>query len=160
MPITPIPRIHGGRCDMPTAHDHVTACTNVNPLDFQHHSLAWLSSHCPQAAAQLRTQLAELSLIRKTAMSNRPIDIWLGTMPVDDLTVTQQDHDDYDKRPLLSESIADDDDFEAHPFITEQIQSLPTQPTLDDRLVPAGVMSVPITQQDSKHGKRKSKKGY
>lgn len=146
MPITPTPRINGRACDVPMEHEASKACTNAHHLDSHHHSLAWLNLHCPQAAAQLRVQLTELALIRKAAMNNQPLDLWLESTPMDDLKICDHDEDAYEKRPLLSESIEHEDHVdEKEPLKTIHITHAP-QPTLDDRLVPAGIIGMVIPQ--------------
>jgi hypothetical protein len=102
--------------------------------------MAWLSRHCPQAASDLQGRLAQIALIRKAAIQQQPIDLWIQTLPMDDLKVQEDDEDSFDKRPRLSESIHKEPDTK--PLDPMPMTSQPTSMTLDDRLVPAGILGI------------------
>lgn len=144
MQIAPIPYVSGGGCD--ALVDITTSCSSLTPLpDVQHHSLAWLSRHCPQAASHLQAQLAQMELIRQAAINQKPIDLWIQTAVMDDLAVDTSHEDCFEKRSLLSESVAnEDDDFDDDPNSPQTFQP---EPKLDHTLIPAGVLSVPLVGQ-------------
>ncbi|MBL4702220.1 MAG: hypothetical protein JKX85_13280 [Phycisphaeraceae bacterium] len=119
------------------------------PVNLQQHSLSWLTRHHPLAAAYLRDQLENLQQLEKK-QSQPPVDQWIHHSPDQNLQTDPLAIDRFEKRNLISETVEHQipiQDEHQQPWV--ETIAPPVTPTLDDRLVPAGIMGITIMQTPS-----------
>lgn len=132
--------------------DGASSCSSHTlPLDWQRHSLAWLMRHCPDAAAYLNNQLAQLHRMQSEhhAVPMPMVDHYEHQTPDDTLEVHDGATDSFERRPRISESLDREHDQNTARLPLPMHQPLVIQ-KLDDRLVPAGIVGMPIPIQQAR----------
>ena len=119
------------------------------PVNLQKHSLSWLTRHHPVAGAYLRDQLANLQQLQKSQL-HQPVDQWIHRTPDQNLQTDPLAIDRFEKRNLISETIEHQMPLQdEHQQQFAEALGPPETPTLDDRLVPAGILGITIMQPPS-----------